>query len=42
VIGDSFQRACNLIVKGLLLTCAVLSRFKVRKPLQRMPLGEYR
>jgi hypothetical protein len=32
--GDSVQRSCNLIVKGLLLTCAVFPRFKVPKPLQ--------
>jgi hypothetical protein len=30
--GDSVQRSCNLIVKGLLLTCAVFPRFKVPKP----------
>jgi len=34
VRGDSFQRGCNLIVKGLLLTYAVFPRFKVPKPLQ--------
>ena len=32
--GDSVQRSCNLIVKGLLLTCAVLPGFKVPKPLR--------
>ena len=32
--GDSVQRSCNLIVKGLLLTRAVFPSFKVPKPLQ--------
>ena len=32
--GDSVQRSCNLIVKGLLLIYAVFPRFKVPKPLQ--------
>ena len=32
--GDSFQRGCNLIVKGLLLTYAVFPRFKIPKSLQ--------
>ena len=31
---DSVQHSCNLIVKGLLLTCAVFPRFKVPTPLQ--------
>src|SRR5439155_20771119 len=31
---DSVQHSCHLIVKGLLLTCAVFPRFKVPTPLQ--------
>jgi len=28
--ADAVQHSCNLIVKGLILTCAVFSRFKYR------------
>jgi hypothetical protein len=33
-LGTRFSCTCNLIVKGLLLTCAVFPRFKVPKLLQ--------